>query len=94
MISFCQKLFFDFFGLNLENSAELKNFEKCCCFVDDNNFEFLFDPSIHRAIVGAFLGLSDKPVEEGSVGEETVLVLGVSQLLEELLGILLGDEVT
>ena len=40
------------------------------------------------------LCLSDKPVEEGSVGEETVLIFRVSQLLEELLGVLLGDGVS
>jgi len=40
------------------------------------------------------LCLSDQPVEEGSVGEETVLILRVSQLLEELLGVLLGDGVS
>jgi hypothetical protein len=40
------------------------------------------------------LCLADEPVQERGVGEETVLVLGISQLLQESLGVLLGDGVT
>jgi hypothetical protein len=41
-----------------------------------------------------YLCLSAQPVQEGLVGDETILVLLVSQLLEELLSVLLGDLIT
>ena len=37
------------------------------------------------------LGLASQPVKEGHVGEESVLVLGVADLGEHLLHVLLGD---
>ena len=37
------------------------------------------------------LFLRDQSLEEGLVGEEAVLVLGVGELLEESLGVLLGN---
>ena len=40
------------------------------------------------------LGLASQPVKEGHVGEESVLVLGVADLGEHLLHVLLGDLVT
>jgi len=39
------------------------------------------------------LSLSDEPVQERGVGEETILVLTVSHLCEQSLGVLLGDGV-
>ena len=41
-----------------------------------------------------FLGLASEPVQEGHVGEQTILVLGVTQLSEQLLDVVLGDLVT
>merc|ERR1719167_1001803 len=41
-----------------------------------------------------FLGLAAQSVDEGSVGEESVLILGVGKLSEKLLDIFLGDFVT
>ena len=41
-----------------------------------------------------FLGLASQSVKEGHVGEQTVLVLGVAQLREQLLHVVLGDLVT
>merc|ERR1712018_487843 len=41
-----------------------------------------------------FLGLATQPVQEGHVGEQTILVLGVAQLSEQLLDIVLGHFVT
>ena len=40
------------------------------------------------------LGLAGQSVQEGHVGEQAVLVLGVAQLGEQLLDIVLGDLVT
>ena len=40
------------------------------------------------------LCLSDKPVEEGGVWEETILILRVGKLVQDLLGVLLGDGVS
>merc|ERR1712212_31258 len=41
-----------------------------------------------------FLGLASQPVEEGHVGEQTILILGVTELSEQLLDIVLGNLVT
>merc|ERR1719167_514946 len=41
-----------------------------------------------------FLGLAAQSVDEGSVGGESVLILGVGKLSEKLLDIFLGDFVT
>jgi hypothetical protein len=40
------------------------------------------------------LGLAGQPVNEGCVGEESILILRVAELGEQLLDILLGDLVT
>lgn len=40
------------------------------------------------------LGLAGQPVDEGSIGEEAVLVLGVAELGQEGHGVLLGDLVS
>merc|ERR1712244_66669 len=41
-----------------------------------------------------FLGLASQPVQEGHVGEQTILILGVTELSEQLLDIVLGNLVT
>merc|ERR1719167_2194327 len=41
-----------------------------------------------------FLGLAAQSVDEGSVGEESILILGAGKLSEKLLDIFLGDFVT
>lgn len=40
------------------------------------------------------LGLAGQSVNEGCVGEHTILILGVTELSEQLLDILLGDLVS
>ncbi len=44
-------------------------------------------------LVKVRLSLSDEPVQERGVGEETILILTVSHLCEQSLGVLLGDGV-
>jgi hypothetical protein len=44
-------------------------------------------------LVKVRLSLSDEPVQERGVGEETVLILGVGHLSKQSLGVLLGDGV-
>ena len=61
----------------------MKNF---CCRILTNFENFLIRL---RA-----LGLSDKPVQERGVGEEAILILGISHLSEKSLSVLLGDGVT
>lgn len=50
--------------------------------------------TVLMVVAGVELGLAGESVDEGCVGEEAVLVLGVAQLSQQLLDVLLGDLVT
>merc|ERR1711881_511050 len=58
-----------------------------------NNTKTIFFSWVHRLPSDALrsLCLAAKPVEEGAVWEETILILGVSQLSQQSHGVLLGD---